>query len=74
MEQIADAKGHTVFVRCPTSPPFWESACHCGFRSLRYHSKEDAVDAGLAHVENATVFHVPPVKRKKAAKKTARKK
>lgn len=67
MKQIGSAKGHTLFVRCPTSPPSFEAACDCGFRSLRYHTEEDAEDAGSAHLENAQP--IKPKRRKVAPKK-----
>lgn len=72
MELLANSRGHEVFVRCPTSPPSYEAACDCGFRSARYYSEADARDAGSAHSEQAPEIKAP--KRRSAKKKTTRKK
>ena len=59
MDLISSAKGHDVFVRCPTSPPSWEAACSCGFRSPRV-AKELAEAAAKDHAANPG----PPVERR----------
>lgn len=64
MQQIGSAKGHTVFVRCVTSPETWEAACDCSYRSPRYHSKVDATQSAEAHLENAEAVKKKPARKK----------
>ena len=68
MDVISKAKGHNVYVRCPTSPPSWEAACSCGFRSPR-GATDVAEVAARAHAEAAAV--IPKPKAKKASAKPA---
>ena len=64
MDLISKAKGHNVYVRCPTSPPSWEAACSCGYRSPRV-AKDVAEVAARAHAETV----VPDPKAKVAPKR-----
>ena len=66
MDVISKAKGHNVYVRCPTSPPSWEAACSCGYRSPRV-AKDVAEVAARAHA--AAVAVIPKPKAKKAPKR-----
>lgn len=65
MNLITKSRGHVVYSRCPTSPPLWEAACECGYRSDRFPDEAHAIQAGVEHAANAPVFHAPKPKKTK---------
>lgn len=78
MRLAANIRGHVVYVRCVTSPPSWEAACECGYRSERT-TEAIAELAAKWHADHATEYVAPkiakkPTNRARQRAKTARKK